>query len=44
MQFYQRLANSNTTKKILNCIVSTAAESIVDAISFYWRIVLWPKN
>ena len=34
-KFYQRLANSNTTKETLNCTASVlAADSIVDAISF----------
>jgi len=33
-KFYQRQANSNTTKETLNCIACIAADSIVDAISF----------
>jgi len=39
LQFYQRLANSNTTKEELNCTASTAADSIVDAISFITGIL-----
>ena len=33
-KFYQRLANSNTTKEALNCTDTIAADSIVNAISF----------
>jgi len=34
-KFYQRLANSNTTKEALNCTASIlAADSIVDVTSF----------
>jgi len=32
--FYQRLANSNTTKEALKCTASISADSIVNAISF----------
>jgi len=37
--FIQRLANSNTTKETLNGTASTAAESIVDDISFITGIL-----
>jgi len=38
--FYQRLANSNTTKEALNCTASIAADNIVDATSFITGVLL----
>jgi len=45
LEFYQRLANSNTTKEALNCTASIVADSIVDVISFITGVLFCdPKS
>ena len=41
-KFRQKLANSDVTKEAMNPLL--AADSLVDAISFIRRIVLWSEN
>jgi len=40
LKFYQRLANSNTTKEALTCTAYVAADSIVDAINFITGVIV----